>query len=46
MDRRYILLSALLTVASARFGREQIGIQAIADVQGGDAGKSFDGQTE
>lgn len=37
MDR-YILISALLAVAQARFGQEQVPIAAISAVQGGDPG--------
>jgi hypothetical protein len=37
MDR-YLLISALLAVAQARFGQEQVPIADIAAVQGGDAG--------
>jgi hypothetical protein len=38
MISKTILIAAMIAYAEARFGQEQVPIQAISDVQGGDAG--------
>ena len=38
MISKFLLITALIAYVEARFGQEQVPIQAISAVQGGDAG--------